>query len=304
MTEADGSQTLTIFSGDDRIFVKDFTDGKLGITLGVSAPVVLPPAEGSYALTPQRPWFDGTASEGSLSVDGSATMDNIYGGKAADLLQGHGEWDQLYGREGDDRIYGDAVIDAAAAIAAATQDQPAAQSDWLSGGSGNDLIIASAGYVFGGSGRDRIIGGGAKDVIEADGTPQAADFYITGSPLGYYDQVTMTLDYGAPSVSFYYSLYHNGTPDNFARLSAEIADTVPGGNDDTIITGAGNDIVLADLGDDYLSLGSGDDWGIGGAGADIIDGGSGDDLLFGDFNWDDGPAPAFMKNGSFEKRVG
>jgi Ca2+-binding RTX toxin-like protein len=286
-TEADGSKTLNITSGTDHLFVKNFIDGKLGITLGVSAPVVSPPPQNTYTLSGYYScftWADNT----SWSVTGSFSDNNIYGGSANDQLQGAAGTDIILGGDGDDRIYGDTVVAVDAAIAVASQYQTLSQIDFLSGGTGNDLLVGSnSNYMFGGAGSDTIIGGGYIDVVEGDGFISGQGD-ITGSiwqtPLTSFG---LSYDNDKKKYTFYFEFEKDGVATWYGRLSNEDVN----GGADTIVTGAGNDCALGQLGDDYLSLGSGDDFGIGGAGSDVVDGGDGNDHLFGDFNWDSGPAP-------------
>jgi Ca2+-binding RTX toxin-like protein len=305
-TESDGRKTLNIISGTDRLFVKNFTDGKLGITLGVNTPVVPPPAQNTETLNTGETYSVKSGYDTSWSITGNALDSNIWGGKADDEIAGQSGFDRIYGDRGNDRIYGGAIVDTAVAIAAATQYQraTAATNDYLSGNSGNDLIIANvASFSFGGGGSDTIIGGGDADFVEGDGDPGSSNQYITGAPW-LYPMTGAALDFEPNKKTFYYTFNENGQTVRYARLSGTVSEVSGETYADTIITGAGGDIVLGDRGDDNISLGSGSDIGIGGAGSDIIDGGDDRDALFGDFNWDAGAAPANETANERQIRVG
>ncbi|RDE48787.1 MAG: calcium-binding protein, partial [Candidatus Accumulibacter meliphilus] len=286
-SEGDGSTTLTIVSGSDRLLVKNFTDGTLGITLGVSAPVVPPPASNSLVLVAGvLQHADKRSATTSWSIIGTDQNDQIIGGSADDELAGASGYDLLFGGAGRDRVYGDAVIDTAAAIAAARQSQLITASATLDGGADDDLIVGgltSYNLLFGGGGSDLIIGGGSIDLIEGDGVVPSYLGFVGGITYGH-----LEFDSSKQKYTFFGEQLIAGITTRFARLGALASD----GGTDTILTGAGNDVVLGETGDDYLSLGSGADIGIGGAGADIVYGGAGNDHLFGDFNWDAGAAPA------------
>ncbi|WP_301100281.1 calcium-binding protein, partial [Propionivibrio sp.] len=295
MSEADGSTTLTVLYGSkDRLFIKNFVDGMLGITLGVDTPVLPPPPAYTEALVDNYPSddpigrnYDRYYTNISMLITGTSNDDFIRTGSADDQIEGHGGHDNLVGRAGNDRIYADSRIDIAAAIEAAKESQPAdPTASLLSGGSGEDLLIGrlSSNMMFGGGGSDTLIGGGDVDVIEGDGVDSDLGFGITVTK-------TFALDFDVDTQIYthYCEQTLGDVITRYARLSGVASDG--DGDADTIITGAGGDLVMADGGDDYLALGSGNDVGIGGAGSDIIDGGDDRDTLFGDFRWDAGPAP-------------
>jgi uncharacterized delta-60 repeat protein len=293
-SESDSSTTLTIVSGSDRLLVKNFTDEMLGITLGVSAPVVPPPAANSLLLVAGvLQHADKRTATTSWSIIGTDRNDQIIGGLADDELAGASGYDLVFGRAGRDRVYGDAVIDSAAAIEAARQSQLFTATATLDGGADDDLVVGgltSYNLLFGGGGSDLIIGGGSIDLIEGDGVVPSYLGFAGGLTYGH-----LEFDSSKQKYTFFGEVPIGNDIIRFGRLGALAID----GGADTILSGAGNDVVLGETGDDYLSLGSGDDIGIGGAGADIVDGGDGNDYLFGDFNWDAGAAPA---NESEEER--
>ena len=142
-TESDGSATLLILSGDDRLIVKDYTEGKLGIHLGV-APVAPPPAPANAAVaSPGRLISSSVGETGDWSLTGHASFNNMYAGAGNDLLQGLGGYDRLYGGAGDDRLFGHLAVDPATALANAEQAAPWEAGDYLAGGSGNDLLVGT-----------------------------------------------------------------------------------------------------------------------------------------------------------------
>ena len=92
-------------------------------------------------------------------VDANSSTGNnvIAGGAGGDIL---------IGGSGNDRIYADAQIDAAGAIAQGNADaNNNAQGDWLAGGAGNDTLIGSNAndVLSGGAGSDLLIGGAGND---------------------------------------------------------------------------------------------------------------------------------------------
>jgi Ca2+-binding RTX toxin-like protein len=137
-SEADGSQTLHIAAGSDRlfvrnftdVFVRNFTDGKLGITLGVGTPVAPPAAANVLVLADTIPGDDPNGETADYHTAGSSWFitgtdnnDRIIGGTTDDRLEGRGGSDHLEGNGGNDRLYAEAYIDTASAIAAAAPGQ-------------------------------------------------------------------------------------------------------------------------------------------------------------------------------------
>lgn len=223
-----------------------------------------------------------TASS-SWFINGTDNDDRIIGGGADDRLEGRGGTDLLYGNGGNDRLYAEAYIDTASAIAAAAPEQTVhLVADALSGGTGNDLLVGriASNLLFGGAGSDTLIGGGDVDILEGEGLG------LSGAPLG-----TLTAGVGYDPITHRTSFYVTQTIDGVTTRSARYSGLSADGAADTLIAGGGNYIALGDSGDDYLALGQGADIGLGGASADTVDGGLGNDTLFGDFNWDAGPAP-------------
>lgn len=230
--EADGSQTLNINAGTNRLFVKHFTDGKLGLSLGVDIPVTPPAAQNSLALIDDTPGNDPigkTADYHSAStswlITGTDNNDIIKGGAADDQLEGRSGTDNLYGNAGNDRLYGDGYIDTASAIAAATSGQTLHLiADNLSGGDGNDLLVGriASNLMFGGGDSDTLIGGADVDILEGDGLGLAGGIDGTISGGVVYDpsthraslQFIQTFNGVATPYARYSGLSTNGTQEN------------------------------------------------------------------------------------------
>ncbi|HQW21643.1 MAG TPA: hypothetical protein PLI90_13355, partial [Rhodocyclaceae bacterium] len=146
-SEADGSKTLNILSGTDRIFVKNFTDGKLGITLSSGSPIAPPSSQQTITLpientdNPEFYFVSGVDSTSSWTIIGDDVNNFIGGGDVDDQIEGRAGHDSIYGSTGKDRLYADTVISVAAAIEAAKQSQSDPYAELLDGGGGDDLLI-------------------------------------------------------------------------------------------------------------------------------------------------------------------
>ncbi|MCX7167626.1 MAG: hypothetical protein NTV11_15325 [Rhodocyclales bacterium] len=108
---------------------------------------------------------------GDNLIDAGSGRDQVYAGVGNDVLIGGTDGDILSGGAGNDRLYADARITTAAAIAQGNaQTGSGQQGDWLAGGSGADTLVGSASndVLSGGGGSDLLIGGAGNDDILGD----------------------------------------------------------------------------------------------------------------------------------------
>ena len=97
---------------------------------------------------------------GADVVDGTGLDDVLYGERGGDTLSGLAGDDRLSGGQGDDRLFGGGDRD----LLSGGQGD-----DYLSGGDGDDLLV-------GGKGSDQLFGGGGADVFDFDALGAAIDF--------------------------------------------------------------------------------------------------------------------------------
>ncbi len=305
-SESDGSKTLIISSGSDRIFVKNYMEGNLGITLQDGAAPVAPQTNlaivGDLAPIDTDPTEDGVQTGlddlGNLLVQGEEAnrADSLYDSAGDDLIQSKGGDDAVYAtRGGSDRIEG------------------GAGNDRLGGGDGNDVIVGGADrdILIGGADDDRLYGdteialadavaqgrsqqasgmkgdwlnGGAGDDLIVAGADDDAlfggrgnDILVGGAGDDYLDGDD---DYSADNVSWAF-----GPSDNEfdIAVSPVTADSDLEGGDDILFGGAGNDHMGGLLGNDILYGEAGNDTLSGGDQDDTLIGGDGDDRMTGDY---------------------
>jgi len=302
VTQADGSRTLVILTpnAQDRILVKRFESGRLGIALENAATQTLAPivTNNTLILQDPNPSDDPVGSVGSLGygswdvlgtgnndevtgnslsdrIDGAGGDDSLDGGWGDDELIGGEGVDRLYGGFGNDRLYALSVVSLEAAIlAAATPAANTGTAELLEGGPGEDLLIGAAGnWLMGG-------GGGANDLARGDGLGAGTEGGIDLGNIGLADGLHLHLDYDAAKRK--YSQYVTFTQGGNTRAAANVGGDALDGAADILLTGAGDDYAFGEAGDDTLVLGAGADMGFGGAGSDALDGGNGNDVLMGD----------------------
>ena len=181
------------------------------------------------------------ARDGKDRVFGSMANDTLYGGNGDDTVRGGGGNDKIYGGDGHDALYGGLGID---------QLWGGNNNDKIHGGSGHDSLYGGNGsdILLGGYGHDLLNGGKGNDILHGHG---GHDTLYGG---GGHD----LLDGGFGNDRLY---GHNGN--------------------DTIKGGAGNDTLQGNSGNDFLDGGTGDDLIYGGIHFDILLGGEGQDTLWG-----------------------
>ena len=220
--------------------------------------------------------FDYSLLDGNdkLEITGSLqnSLKNIYvlGGAGDDLISGATLVD---GGDGNDEII---TFSTANSNQLKKTEWNGSQTIWdtlettrIAGGKGDDTITAGSKSLIGvgGSGADIINGSTQKDIIWGDNwdylrpnlSPDAQDFYFTGTSY----------------IDIYGQLFENRD-----KNGDGVIDGVIEGND-TISTGLGDDEIYAGGGDDTVSAGAGTDLIYGGSGNDTLDGGEGNNRIFG-----------------------
>ena len=185
LSSGNGRDTLLGGSGDDFLFFRrgdiladggggidgiyfDFDAFDTPITLSLAEPSVEQNLLGTVLRNVEFLGSSGGDGSGSPSV-GTRGDDVVTGGAYNDLFVaslgndiirgGGGNYDRLYGEEGDDLVHGE---DGA---------------DYVDGGFGDDVLSGGSGYdtLFGGSGADTLIGGEGLDVL---GGGSGADVFV------------------------------------------------------------------------------------------------------------------------------
>jgi Ca2+-binding RTX toxin-like protein len=203
-----------------------------------------------------------SAGTGPASLDGGDGDDILIGNVAADTITGGLGADVLQGNEGDDRLDAGDGADFASG---------GPGNDWISGGLGDDNLNGDDGndQILGGDGADTIYGGGGDDVLEAgagldtlvggEGNDRLNGGVILMGDAG--DDV-LTTSIATPATLV-------GGAGNDRITGGPASDQIWG--DDTMPGVAGNDTIVAGVGADVV---------YGGGGIDSIDGGDGDDRLY------------------------
>jgi Ca2+-binding RTX toxin-like protein len=196
-----------------------------------------------------------SAADGSGAIDTLISIENAWGSRFNDTLNGNADANRLTGDAGNDVInglFGD---------------------DILLGGTGDDSLAGGAGddELWGEAGRDTIDGGAGSDLVR----------YRT-APAGVF--VNLTTGQAADG---------QGSVDTLISIEqvhgSDFADTLVGngednrlfgfGGGDRMVGNAGADILLGGAGDDTILGGDGDDEIWGEAGRNDLDGGDGFDIL-------------------------
>ncbi|TNC97577.1 MAG: putative Ca2+-binding hemolysin, partial [Rhodocyclaceae bacterium] len=226
-----------------------------------------------------------TATQGGNDlIDAGSGRDRIDAGIGNDVLIGGADGDLLNGGAGDDRLYADAQVTTAAAIALGKliDSGTGQQGDWLAGGSGADTLTGSTGndVLSGGGGADLLIAGAGDDDILGDTDYVASSFDWTVTDQGTTRLFSPSMGLLSPADSAADVIYAGEGKD---YVWAGVGNDVvfgEGGND-RLNGNEGNDIVLGGVGSDTLWGEIGSDYLDGGLGADEIQGGEGDDILIG-----------------------
>ncbi|EGW22066.1 calcium-binding protein [Methylobacter tundripaludum] len=202
---------------------------------------------------------------GNDLIEAGAGQDKVNGGAGNDVIIGGADNDILAGGANDDRLYANAQISVADAIAAGnSQTGSGLKGEWLAGESGDDTLIGGVGndVLTGGGGNDLLIGGAGDDDISGDANYVASDLNWTISTTN--------------GVRQYSPVVGDMTP---ADAGADVI--YAGAGNDYVWAGQGNDVLFGEDGNDSLNGQEGNDTLMGGAGNDIIGGQQGDDILIG-----------------------
>ncbi len=221
-------------------------------------------------------------------IETGAGRDYAYGAVGQDVIEGGTGGDILDGGAGDDRIYADAQVSVATAMArgntAANFDT---QGDWLAGGAGDDTLVGSDArdVLAGGVGADLLIGGAGDDDILGDMDWVAQGFNWTVVDLADGTRYFFPVD-EYPATDGGADVIHAGNGNDHAW--GGIGDDAVFGEagDDKLYGEEGNDILFGGAGLDFISGGTGHDYLDGGTGRDQLTGGEGDDALFGGTGFD------------------
>lgn len=222
-------------------------------------------------------------AEGDVATPGP---DTLYGDAAANIIDGLGGDDRIFGLDGSDQLTGSGGTDTIAGGAGDDIIFGNAQADTLSGDAGNDTISGGTGddIIAGGAGADSIQGGLGNDLASGDAGDdvlqggEGADDLRGGTGadeiLGQTGSDILSGQDGADLI--------RGGDGSDRILGGEGADSLYGDADaDTILGGIDADLILGGGGDDMLYGEAGADRLEGGAGADLLDGGGGNDRLIG-----------------------
>jgi len=307
--DAGSTKTLIISSGADRITVKNFTDGNLGIVLGVAGPVVVAPKNRTIVgdLAP----LDVNPSEEGLQL-GYDELDNVLVGEAQpdrpdmlydsagdDLIQAGGGDDVVNAwRGGKERIEGGAGRDSLDGGGGDDIILGGTQGDIIIGGDGNDRLYANGevtlavaieqgrsqegsgikgDWLSGGQGSDTLVAGADNDALSGGG---GADVLVAGAG----DDLLIG-DHTHIPVGFGWSVQPHSDFFDATLYSVDIQEHARElGGADILYGGAGNDKIVGLYGNDTLYGESGNDTLSGGEDSDLMFGGAGNDYLTGDAN--------------------
>jgi Ca2+-binding RTX toxin-like protein/dienelactone hydrolase len=280
---AEGSD-LTIWTAEGQVRVEFFASGQLGITLegAAAAPPVIA-TTGRYVGDETGPRNDHLRG---MSYADPPTNEVFVG------LQGI---DVIYGRAGDDKLFGGEEIDVTALSASdpgyanfGKRTAVVGNGDWLAAGSGNDIVVGgdSDDFLQGGIGDDLILGGAGNDNIGDDTDwrpyltemhPNYAFHYMNWhtEPTDRFNQDVLA-DFNGKEIG---ALYDGATYD----YEGDVGTYPDQAGNDVIYAGGGDDLVYGDGGNDRFFGEDGSDILTGGTGADLLDGGEGDDALNGDY---------------------
>ncbi|MGZ5007343.1 MAG: calcium-binding protein [Methylobacter sp.] len=198
-------------------------------------------------------------------IEAGSGQDKVNGGAGNDVIIGGEDNDILAGGANDDRIYADAQISVADAIAAGnSQTGSGLKGEWLAGNAGDDILISGIGndVLTGGGGNDLLIGGAGDDDISGDADYVASDFNWAITTTNGVRQYSPVVGDIAP-----------------AGAGADVI--YAGAGNDYVWAGQGNDVLFGEDGNDALNGQEGNDVIMGGAGNDIVAGQEGDDVLIG-----------------------
>ncbi|MFZ3086872.1 MAG: putative Ig domain-containing protein [Methylotenera sp.] len=255
----DGTNTLNIYSGSERLFVKNWVDGDLGINLPEAKPDPTP-------APPETSDHDYVTVTGG-SKDGLSGNDVMVGGDGKEYLIGNIGNDILFGNAGDDT---------------------------LEGGDGNDYLDGGIGHnvINGGAGNDIIVSGSYYDNISIHEKSPEGIWQTVGNTSEHWQAQagSWTWELSADSQGqhlYYYddvlgSQWKVSADDpKFGFTFSSDTETANPAPRNILFGGAGNDVISGASGDDYISGDEDDDTIEGREGEDNLFGGTGNDEITG-----------------------
>jgi len=206
----------------------------------------------------------------AMIINGTASIDDLWGSMGADSIAGLDGGDHVYGQDGDDRIDGGAGKDYLTG-----EDG----NDTILGGSETDHLIGAAGddYLNGGAGQDYIEGGAGADVMDGGDTGTLNYLSYRNSPAGVAIDLAAHTANGGEATGDSFSNFQNidGSAHNDTLTGNSGTNMLYGGaGDDTLSSGADYDYLYGQDGNDIMRGGAGSTY-IG----DTFDGGNGTDAV-------------------------
>ena len=251
--------------------------GSVAVSLRAMDPV--------YGMTTQVTVFTGPTTQFTLTIVG--TIENVTGSLGADVIDGNGQPNDLYGEVydtpgGADSLYGNGGDDALVGAGGSDALWGGDDQDWICGDQsqfrpGQVPFIIGNDSLYGGEGRDRLFGGGGINLLDGGAGDDIADYsgFYDGSGIASYS-LNGSLDTGIVTV----------TEVNHATGDMRVVATDSLINVEILGGSSGNDALWAsnnpDLSADFspsLHGAGGNDSLHGGTLADDLNGGEGDDWL-------------------------
>lgn len=290
--QSNGKYTLTILlASGERLYVKDWENNQLGITLNDDEPEQPPTS------APNTNDHDYIHLASGGSVDGLNGNDILEGASGNEHLYGGADNDILLGNEGDDHLDGGTGNDILVG---------GAGRDTIHGGAGDDLIMSQTNFkaviihTQNSQGQWQMAAGNDENWREiaatwtwqfSDGEPGDRFVWWSQNPpiLGFNTEwnaidplFALMNPVGTSESDTTQGDFIYGGEGNDAIYGSSGHDYIDGGEDDDVIASFdGNDVIFGGSGNDELSGGDGNDYIDGESGNNVIIGGYGSDDLFG-----------------------
>ena len=198
---ASGSISKTELVNDGKDVKFTVGEGSITVTDGAGKTISLKDSRGSYTASDSAielggdfvgtmdaseyldtvVTVDGSASNGTQSLNGNGNANIMTGGTSADKMYGGNGDDEMYGGAGSDKVYGGNGNDTLYGGAGNDILYGQIGSDTLYGGEGNDTLYGGKqdDTLYGGEGNDTLAGGDGKDVFvyaSGDGDDTITDY--------------------------------------------------------------------------------------------------------------------------------